>query len=170
MKWAYKLEQPRNETIIHTFLFTELRLQEFLNLQVRDVNLEDESIFVRQGKGSKDRLVPIHPQLLPKLRGYFLERQKMLKPSQWFFTNVKSDKQLGPKDIQRICNRISSASSVKFTPHMLRHTFGKLAVEGDLNIYKLKEIMGHAQVTTTQVYVSIASESIKRSFSQIQLL
>ncbi len=170
MKWTYKLEKSRIETIIHTFLFSGLRLQELLNLQVRDVNLEDESIFVRQGKGSKDRLVPIHPQLLPKLRGYFLERQKLLKPSQWFFTSVKSDKKLGCKDIQRICNKISSASSVKFTPHMLRHTFGKLAVEADFSIYKLKEIMGHAQVTTTQIYVSIASESIKKSFNAIQLL
>lgn len=170
IKWKYKLEQCRNEAIVHILLFTGLRLQEMLNLQTTDVNLSDASIFVRMGKGGKDRIIPIHPRLIPKLRGYFEERAKSLKPSQWFFTGIKSNKKLYQKDISRILKVISNESGVKFTAHMLRHTFGKLMVEADFNIYKLKEIMGHEQVTTTQRYVSIAPESIKRSFEQVKLL
>lgn len=170
IKWKYKLEQSRNEAIIHTLLFTGLRLQELLNLQVSDVNLADGSILVRMGKGGKDRMVPIHPRLTPKLRGYSEERKKSLEPSQWFFTGIKSDKQLCQRDVRRILKVITNASGVKVTAHMLRHTFGKLMVEADFNIYKLKEIMGHEQVTTTQKYVSVAPESIRRSFDQVQLL
>lgn len=170
VKWTYKLERSRNETIVNTLIFTGLRLQELLNLQTTDVNLSDETILVRQGKGGKDRIVPIHPHLMPKLRGYLHERQESLKPSQWFFTGIKSDKKLGQKDIRRILKVISQSSGVKVTAHMLRHTFGKLMVEADFNIYKLKEIMGHEQVTTTQRYVSVTSQSIKESFNKIQLL
>lgn len=170
IKWKYKLEQSRNEAIIHALLFTGLRLQELLNLQATDVNLADGSIFVRMGKGGKDRMVPIHPRLTPKLRGYFEERKKSLEPSQWFFTGIKSDKQLCQRDVRRILKVISNASGVKVTAHMLRHTFGKLMVEADFNIYKLKEIMGHEQVSTTQRYVSVAPESIKRSFDKVKLL
>lgn len=170
IKWKYKLEQSRNEAIIQTLLFTGLRLQELLNLQTTDVNLADGSIFVRMGKGGKDRIVPIHPRLIPKLRGYVEERKQSLNPSQWFFTGIKSDKQLGQRDIRRILSVISNEADTKITAHMLRHTFGKLMVEADFNIYKLKEIMGHEQVTTTQRYVSIAPESIKKSFEKIKLL
>ncbi len=169
-QWPIELEKTRNMAIISTLLYTGIRLQELLNLKVTDVNIDDGSIMVRQGKGGKDRLVPIHPILVPILRSYFEQRQKKLKPSEWFYTGIRSDKQLHQKDIRRICEIISKKAGVKFTPHMLRHTFGKLAVEADLPIYKLKEIMGHEQVTTTQRYVSIASESIKRSFEKIQLL
>ena len=170
LNWTYKLEKTRNEAIIHTFIFSGLRLQELLNLEVRDVNLEDESLSVRNGKGGKDRFVPIHPHLIPKLRAYYTERKKYLKPSMWFFTGIKSDKKLYPKDIRRILKEVGNASGVKVTAHMLRHTFGKLMVEADYNIYKLKEIMGHEQVTTTQRYVSISTKSIKESFDQIKLI
>lgn len=169
-KWKYKLEQSRNEAMIITLIFSGLRLQELLNLKITDVNLGDGNIFVEDGKGGKDRVVPIHPQLIPKLRGYYVERQKVLTPSQWFFTGIKSDKQLTQRDVRRILKAVSNTSGVKVTAHMLRHTFGKLMVEADFNIYKLKEIMGHEQVTTTQRYVSVAPESIKKSFEKIKLI
>jgi len=169
-KWTYQLEKTRNEAIIMTLLFSGLRLQELLDLKVGSVNIDDGNIFVINGKGSKDRVVPIHPQLAPKLRAYFKERQEALNPSQWFFTGIKSDKKLNQKDVQRILNVISNASGVKVTAHMLRHTFGKLTVEGGYSIYKLKEIMGHEQVTTTQKYVSISLQSIKDSFNETKII
>ena len=168
-EWRYKFEGIRNEAIIMTFLFTGLRLRELLNLEVLDVNLEDETIFVRKGKGSKDRIVPIHPRLLPVLRGYVSEHKKQGGASRWFFTGIKSDKRLGAKNVQEICRKISMASGIKFTPHMLRHTFGRLATDGDLNLYKLKEIMGHSDVSTTQIYLSVSKNSLKESFSKICL-
>ena len=140
--WRYRLERIRNTAILATYILTGLRRQELLNLEVFDVNLVSKEICVRDGKNRKDRLVPIHPILMPKLETYFEERKKTKRPSRWFFTGVNSDKQLTAKDICRICKKISLDSGIYFTPHMLRHTFGRLSVEADLNLYKVKEIMG----------------------------
>lgn len=170
-RWQYQIERSRNTAILATFLFSGLRLKELINLQVIDVNFGSGEIFVLQGKGKKDRIVPIHPRLIPFLREYFQERQKSsLHPSGWFFTSVRSDKRLTEKNIYRIIKTVSCNSGVKFTPHMLRHTFAMLAIDADLNIYKLKEILGHTEISTTQIYLSVSRESVKRSFNHIQLI
>lgn len=169
-KWSYKLEKTRNIAILAMLILSGLRLQELLDLEVSHVNLQSNEIFVKNGKGSKDRMVPIHPQLIPRLENYFQERQSKLKASKWFFTSIRSDKQLTQKNIQEMCKKIQIVSQVYFTPHMLRHTFGRLSVDNDLNLYKLKTIMGHSQITTTQRYLSVSTESLKESFCQMQML
>lgn len=168
--WRYGYEKARNEAIIFMFIFTGLRLQELLDLKVPDVNLETEEIFVKEGKGRKDRIVPIHPRLTIILRGYEQERKKRGKFSEWYFTGLNSDKPLDAKNTRAICKKLSETSGIKFTPHMLRHTFARLSVDADLNLYKLKEIMGHSTVSTTQIYLSVSKEGIKRSFNKIRLV
>lgn len=169
-EWRYKFEAVRNETIILMLVMTGLRLAELLNLEFMDVNIPSSEIFVRQGKGEKDRMVPIHPKLLPVLRVYLEAIKKRRKPSQWFFTGVQSAKQLSGKNVRTICKKISLDTGIKFTPHMLRHTFGRLAVEGGFDLYKIKEVMGHSDITTTQIYLSVSTESVKKSFGQVALL
>ncbi len=167
--WHYELEKVRNEAIIAALMTTGLRLQELLNLEIKDVNFENSEITVNQGKGRKDRIVPIHFSLLPILKRYFQNRREAGRPSRWFFTGVRSDKQLAQKDIRVICGKISTSSGVKFTPHMLRHTFAREMIDKDFNLYKLKEIMGHADIRTTQRYLSISMQGIKKSFEQVKL-
>lgn len=168
--WRYEMERTRNHAILAMLVMTGLRLQEMLNLELSDVDLSSGDIYVRQGKGRKDRIIPIHPQLLPILRAYQKEKRDAgAKPSPWFFTGVKSDKQLQQKDIQRICKKISIDASVKFTAHILRHTFAREMVDCDFNIFKLKEIMGHAQITTTQIYMSVSRKGIKNSFGKVKI-
>lgn len=168
--WRYTFERVRNEAIVYMFLLTGLRLQELLNLKDCDVNLETNEIFVREGKGKKDRIVPIHPRLASVLRAYEKEKRNRKKPALWYFTGVNSDKKLNAKNTREICRKVSQSASVKFTPHMLRHTFARLSVDADLNLYKLKEIMGHSNVSTTQIYLSVSKEGIKKSFNKLTLV
>ena len=168
-QWRYRLEKPRNEAIIAMLLMTGLRLQELLNLQVHDVNLSNGTIFVRQGKNRKDRVVPVHSRLVPFLRAYLHEKGQLGRPSPWFFSGIKSEKQLNQKDVRTVCKKISIASAVKFTPHMLRHTFAREMVNHDFNLYKLQQILGHAQITTTQIYLSVSAAGIKHSFDKVKL-
>lgn len=169
-EWLYKFERIRNITILYTFIYTGLRLNELLKLRITDVNLEAQEIYVNHGKGGKNRSVPIHPKLLGTLRGYIEHRNARKKISQWFFTGIHSDKRLYEKNVQEFCKKISISSGIKFTPHMLRHTFARLSCDADMNIFKLKEIMGHSHVNTTQIYLSVSKEGIKKSFGSISLL
>lgn len=151
--WYYRLERMRNYAIIMTFLRTGLRLTELLNLQASDVDLHQGVITVRAGKGQKDRLVPVDAQLKRTLIQYQDERRRKLAPSRWMFCSVKSPAKLTPKNVQSICCRVSLAAQLKFTPHMLRHTFARTAVENDMNLFKLMQIMGHTDLSTTQRYL-----------------
>lgn len=89
--------------------------------------------------------------------------------SEWVFSSSKSDKALTQKNLYAILKQVSRDAKVKFSPHMLRHTLGRELVEADFNVYKLKEILGHANVTTTQIYVALSQQSIKKSFEQTNI-
>jgi len=102
------------------------------------------------------------------LENYISEKKERLQPSQWFFTSIRSTAQLTAKNVQQMCLQVSTEAKIKFTPHMLRHTFGRLCIDQDFNIYKLKEIMGHSSVSTTQIYLSLSKEGIKRSFANVE--
>lgn len=151
--WYYEIERSRNYAIMMMFLHTGLRLSELIGLEVGDVDLHANLITVRNGKGQKDRLVPISNQLKRILIQYRDERRDKLSPSRRFFTSVRSSAGLTQKNIQAICTRVSKLSGIKFTPHMLRHTFARTAVENDMNLFKLMQIMGHADLSTTQRYL-----------------
>lgn len=168
--WRYDFERVRNEAIIYTLLYSGIRLSELLNLKLTDINLSDEEIFVRRGKGKKDRIVPIHSLLSVRLRIYLEARKGMNNSSPWFFTGVRSEKPLQAKDVLRICKRLSRACGVKFTPHRLRHTLGRLSIEANLNPYKLKEILGHSNIATTMIYSSVSTKNIKDSFGNLPLI
>lgn len=168
--WRYQFESVRNETMLYFFVFTGLRLQELINLQIADVNLSSEEILVRLGKGQKDRLIPIHPRLMPVIRNYLSERQRIGNRSAYFFTGVQSELTLSGKDIRTVCRKVSQDCGIYFRPHRLRHTFGRLCVEAELDIFTIKEIMGHSDISVTQTYLSISTENLKRSFAATDLI
>jgi site-specific recombinase XerD len=169
-QWKHPLEYHRNSVIIYMFLYTGLRLNELLQLKTHEVNFEELSIFVNKGKGNKDRYVPIHPKLLYKLKGYLKKRNKKLKPSPYFFSSYRSEKPLTNKNLDAVFKKLSDESGFHITPHMLRHTMAKLSLEANLNAYKLKEILGHSNIATTQIYMSVSTENIRKSFNTLELL
>lgn len=170
LPWRYQFEAVRNETILYTLVYTGLRRQELLDLEMPDVNLASQEIIVRLGKGQKDRLVPIHPRLLPILRNYFAQRQARGTRGRFAFTGAQSDRPLSGKHLGLMCRKVSWEAGVFFTPHMLRHTFGRLMVEAGVDVFKIKEIMGHTSVTTTQVYLSVSTENLKATINDVNLL
>ena len=167
--WRTAFEKSRNPTILATFLMTGLRLQELINLTTTDIDLKTGEIWVRQGKGRKDRIVPIYERLHPILQVYLSTKLRLKKYSDAFFPGSFALKPLQPRDIYRICRRVGTQAGVKFSPHMLRHTFGREMIENDFPIYKLMEIMGHSSITTTQIYLSVSRQSLRKSFKDVSL-
>ncbi len=168
--WHYQSEFLRNQTIIRFFLYTGVRLSELLKLKLNAVNFDESEILIFQGKGRKDRIIPIHPDLLPYLKAYEKAQRKRKINSEFFFTSIRSKKELTEKNIYAIVKKLRIVCGFYFSPHMLRHTFGKLSIEANLNPFKLKEIMGHSNISTTQIYISVSTESIKKSFFKLHLI
>ncbi len=167
--WRYKIETYRNHAIIAVLMMAGLRLQELLNLRVYDIDLSARTIFVRQGKGRKDRIVPIHYRLLPILRQYAQKKQAAGKPGEWLFSGVRSTKQLSQKDVRAICKRVSVAAGVKFSPHVLRHTLGRELADNQVDTKIIQKILGHASISTTQIYTSLSWHPFENSFQQAKL-
>ncbi|MGH1337260.1 MAG: tyrosine-type recombinase/integrase [Aureispira sp.] len=160
----------RDYTIIATFLQTGVRLNELRHLKYSDIDLEGRTIKVEKGKGSKMRLIPLHFNLLPILNNYLTIRKKNYSTALWLFPSCRQNTQLSNKYIHQWCRQLSLASGVKFTPHMLRHTFGRQCTDQNFPFFKLKEIMGHSSVATTQRYASVSVKGLQESFSQIDLI
>jgi len=167
--WRSDLQRARSEAIVATFLMTGLRRAELLRLRVTDVEFTTATLTVRGGKGRKDRSVPLHPKLIPILRGYLEAKKRRQRSSEWLFSSLRSAGRLTNKNLYAILRRVAVAAGVKFTPHMLRHTFGRELVEADFNIFKLRAIMGHASVSTTQAYVALSPQSIRESFERTRI-
>lgn len=167
--WRYEHERCRNYAIMATFMYTGLRCGELAKLRIIDVDLNNLNILVRSGKGNKDRNVPIHHKLKYILKSYFNDRERLGKKSEFLFTGLCGDLPLSYKAISKVCKKISVASKVKFTPHCLRHTFGSVAVEQGMNVVCLKEIMGHSDISSTMIYLSMSSKGLQESLERIEL-
>ncbi len=168
--WLYRFECTRNLSILYMFLYTGVRLNELLNLKLLDVDIDSEEVYVHKGKGGKNRVIPIHPELAEVLREYINERKDVGKRSCWLFTGIHSNKRLYEKNVHELCKKISIKSGVKFTPHMLRHTFARMVCEANVNLFKLKEMLGHSHVNTTQIYLSVSKDGMKKSLGTVRFL
>lgn len=168
--WLYKFERTRNLAILYTFLYSGVRLNELLNLKLLDVDINSEEIYIHKAKGGKNRIIPIHPELRDVLQEYINERKDVGKQSCWLFTGIHSNKRLYEKNVHELCKKISVKSGVKFTPHMLRHTFARMVCEANVNLFKLKEMLGHSHVNTTQIYLSVSKDGMKKSLGAVRFL
>lgn len=151
----------RNYAIFSTFIYTGIRKKELLNLKYTDVDIENLSIFIRQGKGSKDRIIPITYRLAEALAKYVEVRKKAYKCCPEFFTSYTYDMGFGESGIKRLVEKIRKTSRITFTIHKLRHTFATLMLEGGCDIYSLSRMMGHSDIKTTTVYLAASAEHLR---------
>lgn len=151
----------RNHAIFTLFLFAGLRKNELLNLKLSDVDIENLSIFVRMGKGNKDRIIPMNYTLAQSLNRYLFHRKKTNKTCPEFFTCSNRNKGLTDTGLKLISNKLKEASGISFTIHKFRHTFATLMLEGGCDIYSLSKMMGHSDIKTTTIYLSASAEHLR---------
>jgi site-specific recombinase XerD len=159
--YRHKFLRYRNHAIYATFIFAGLRKQELLNLKLTDVDLENLTIYVRQGKGAKDRILPISYTLAQSLTRYLEERCRLKKTCPEFFTSLTHNMGVTEKGLNNFTCKIRSVLNVPFSVHKLRHTFATLMLEGGCDIYSLSRMMGHSDLKTTAIYLSASAEHLR---------
>lgn len=153
--------QFRNHAIFATFLYAGLRKGELLHLQFGDVDIENLTIFVRQGKGKKDRIIPMSHSLAAILTRYTAERTRLKKACPEFFASFNRDVGFTVSGLKHLSELIKKKSRMKFGIHMLRHTFATLMLEGGCDIYSLSKMMGHSDINTTTIYLAASAEHLR---------
>lgn len=164
--YKYHFLRYRNYAIFSTFLFAGLRKKELLKLKYTDVDLENLSIFINQGKGSKDRVVPICAKLADCLERYLKERKRLKRTCPEFFTSLNRNIGFTETGIKRLVESIKKASDIKFSIHKLRHTFATLMLEGGCDIYSLSRILGHNDIKTTTIYLAASAEHLRSQMTK----
>jgi len=160
-RYAFEFERSRAVAMISLFMFTGLRHNELYNLKTQDVQFESRRIFVRAGKGAKDRFVPMHTELEQYLTAYLRDRDRLKRHCPSFFVSLKTDQPMGVKALPRLVQKLRKASGIYFYPHMLRHTFATLLLEGGADIYAISKMMGHSDIKTTTRYLWATTEHLQ---------
>lgn len=159
--YGHKFLRFRNHAIFSMFVFAGLRKTELLKLKFTDVDIENLSIFIRQGKGSKDRIIPMSSTLAATLQIYVTERHKLKKTCAAFFVSSSRNNGLTNDGLLHIVRNMKQASGLDFCIHKLRHTFATMMIEGGCDIYSLSKMMGHNDIKTTTIYLAASVEHLR---------
>ncbi|HSQ08874.1 MAG TPA: tyrosine-type recombinase/integrase, partial [Chromatiaceae bacterium] len=127
-----------------------LRLSEVLAVRVADIDGERRLLRVEQGKGAKDRLVPLSPTLLEHLRAYW----RLYRPADWLFAG-RTGEPLSPTSLQKAFTQAKHQAGVTKVGgiHGLRHAYATHQLAAGLGVERLQRLMGHANIQTTLRYV-----------------
>jgi len=167
--YTYKFETARAHAIIATFLYTGIRKFEIQNLELCDVDLANKNMFIRAGKGQKDRNIPISDKLLPILKSYLQARQKLNRPNPYFFTTLRKGTRISSCVIDKLTHKVRQKSGINFSPHKLRHTFAVLMLESGCNIYALSKMLGHSDIRTTTIYLAATTSHLRDQIRKFPL-
>lgn len=157
----------RDRVMIELVYSSGLRVSELISLKLEDLNLEAGFLRVI-GKGSKERIVPICMRTLKLLKNYIDNERKAIlkkKNSQYLFVTNRGK----PMTRQRFWQSIKEAGKslgLKITPHMLRHSFATHMLEGGADLRSLQKLLGHSDISTTQIYTKVTSERLKQVYSK----
>jgi integrase/recombinase XerD len=150
----------RDRTLLDVAYSCGLRLQELLGLKVGDIDSARMVLHIRQGKGQKERLVPLSPRLLAALRAYWRE----CRPATWLFPGIKATLPLTDGTVQRICKRTArrAALTKRVHPHTLRHSFATHLLEAGVDLLSVQALLGHSHFNTTAKYLHVSMRRLSQ--------
>lgn len=154
------------KAIIETLYQTGMRKAELCNLLFDNVDFSSNEIKVN-GKGNKERIVPVSA-VLAEILYKFTEIRKPLPESEIYFFIRENGKKLSEKFVYSVVNRYLSkvTSKKKKSPHILRHSFATHVLNNGAEISKVKKLLGHSSLASTQVYTNGNIEQLKKVFNQ----
>ena len=157
----------RDKAILELFYSSGLRLAELLSLDLDSIDRGDATVRVT-GKGSKTRVVPVGRLALQALSAWLKERGRFAAPEQRALFVSKEGKRLSARSVQTRLRQwaIKQGISTSVHPHMLRHSFASHILESSGDLRAVQELLGHADIATTQVYTHLDFQHLAKVYDQ----
>ena len=152
----------RDKLIIELFYVTGIRLSELINIKITDIDYAHSLIKVL-GKRNKERLIPLSKSIINNIK-IFISNHNLIN---YLFTNLNGTKAYSKLVYRVVKKHIGKISSInKKSPHILRHTFATHMLDNGADINAIKELLGHANLSATQVYTHNTIEKLKSVYKQ----
>jgi len=158
----------RHRALLATLYGAGLRVSEVKQLKVADIDARRSVLWVRQGKGRRDRQTLLSPKLLELLRQYW----RAERPADWLFPSASSARPISPKAVFLACRSAAQIAGISkpVHPHSLRHAFATHLLEGGTNLRTIQILLGHAHLQTTARYLQVADVVVRSTPSPLDSL
>lgn len=155
------IDNLKHRSVLLVIYAGGLRVSEAARLKVSDVDGERKQVFVRSGKGGKDRYTVIGETALEALRDYW----RVYRPNDWLFPGARPDIHISSRTIQTVFRRARDEAGIRkdATVHTLRHSFATHLLADGVDIRYIQELLGHEDVRTTQRYTHVSDPAKVRS-------
>lgn len=157
----------RDSVMLELIYSSGLRVSELVSLKLEDIHFDAGFLRVI-GKGSKERIVPVSEGTLKKIKNYINNERRAIikgKESPYLFLTSRGL----PMTRQRFWQTVKSAGKkigLKISPHTMRHSFATHLLEGGADLRALQKMLGHADISTTQIYTKVTTERLKQVYSK----
>ena len=155
----------RDQTVLFLLYGTGMRVSELSNLNLNNLDLDNRMLRIVEGKGNKDRIIPLPDVVIPIIKEYLANRRQDITSSALILN--RSGQRLSARSIQRLVKKYKEQANLqdkKITPHTLRHAFATHLLSNSVDIRVIQELLGHASLSTTQLYTHVSVEHLRKSY------
>ena len=149
-----------SRTMLMVLYSTGMRNAELRHLQVADIDSRRMLIHIQQGKGGRDRYVPLSATLLATLRAYY----RWMRPTTWLFpgtvANWRADKPITPKVLWEACARAGQCAGLRVWPHRVRHAYATHLLESGADLRTIQLLLGHVKLEHTVLYLHLSQRHL----------
>ena len=161
-----QIENPMDHALCLLMLRCGLRVSEVAKLKLSDIDWEQKSLLVEQGKGRKDRVVYLSSDAITDLKACMELRPASVPDGLFFWNQKRTGRALSTKGIQKKVERYAKAAGIKASCHSLRHTFASNLLEEGAEIVSIKELMGHSSIESNERYAKLSNQRVKHVYLQ----
>jgi integrase/recombinase XerC len=150
------------QLLVILFYYTGMRLSELIQLKEEQLELHRAQLKVL-GKGNKERIIPLHADLINLIQGYIEQKRIEFPADKQFFLVTEKGKKMYPRYAWKLVNEVLGAATTvqKKSPHVLRHSFATHLLNNGADLNAVKELLGHSSLAATQVYTHNTIEKLK---------
>jgi integrase/recombinase XerD len=164
------VEARRDRVMLELLYASGMRISELVALNLGDVNTEGDYFVRCFGKGRKERIIPLYEQIAQAVKKYIAEDRPRLargKSETALFLNARGERLTRQGFWQKLKEYVKSAGlNAHISPHTLRHSFATHMLNGGADLRSVQELLGHANISTTQVYTHLTTEHVRRAYDK----
>ncbi len=161
-----QITNPLDHALYLLILRCGLRVSEVARLRRSDLDWEQQSLRIDQGKGRKDRVVYVSADALAALRTCLAIRPAAVPGEVLFWNQKRPQRALSSKGMQKKMERYAKAAGIKASCHSLRHTFASNLLEEGAEVISIKELLGHASMESSERYAKLSNQRVKQIYQQ----